>query len=133
MLRLARFAGQLIVSEFIYITALGFFCDLFQYRARENFGTEHRGNLFFADLIDQPHDFFGARVGKVGWLHGADHLETITAGKVRPGIVIGEQAAIVGRDRLDRFLDRLIERFNILRESRSVLLVRLLVLRIEAN
>ena len=122
-MRIAGFAGQLIVPELVNIPAFCFPGDLFQHRAGKNFRPEHGRNLFFSNLLDEPHHLAGAGIGKIGRLDGADHLEAVAPRKVRPGIVIGEQAAIVLRDRLRRLFDRLIEGFEFFEKLRRVLLI----------
>ncbi len=133
MLGIAGFAGQLIVPELVNIAAFCFPGDLFQHRAGKNFRPKHRRDLFLSNLLDEPHHLAGARIGKIGRLDGADHLETIAAREIGPGIVIGEQATIVLRYCLNRFLDRLIQGFEFFEKLRGVLFVDCFVLGVETN
>ena len=133
MLRIAGFAGQLVVSELVYITAFCFSCDLFEHRTRKNLGPEDGRNFFFADLFDQSDYFPGARIGEVGRLHRADDLEAITARKIGPRVVISEQATLARRNGLNRVFNRLIKRFEFFYELRAISFIRVLVFRIEAN
>src|SRR5919109_101493 len=133
MLRVAGFARQLIVSELVNVAAFRLAGDLLKHRTWKNFRAEYRRDLFSADLFDEPGNLPRARIRKIRRLNGADYLKAVAAREIRPRVVIREQAPVAFGNRLDRFLDGLIEGFEPFEKLRGVLFISVLVPRIETT
>src|SRR5437588_9318279 len=95
MVRLTRGAWEDILPQGRHIAHTGFRGNLVQDFAREHFRAEDCRDLFAPQLVNQTRHFTGRGFRKIGWLHSPNNGQAVAAGKVRPGIVIREQLALV--------------------------------------
>lgn len=56
-------------------------------------------------MEDDAAHLLGGGLTEIGGLDGADDFEAVGAGKVGPGIVVGEEPAVFGRDGLGGLAD----------------------------
>src|SRR5215467_8278019 len=95
MVCLAWGSWEDVIPQGRHIAYTGFRGNLAQDLAREHFRAEDRGDLFAPELINQARHFTGGGFGKIGWLYSPHNGYAIALGKVRPGVVIGEELALL--------------------------------------
>ena len=95
MLRLTWGPGEGIIPQGRHIAHTGLRGDLVQDFAREYFRAEDCGDLFAPELVNQARYFTRGRFRKIRWLYRSHNGQTVASGKVRPGVVIGEELALV--------------------------------------
>src|SRR5882672_12540612 len=95
MVRLPWGPWEDIIPQGRHIAHTGFRGNLVQDFAREHLRAEDRGDLFASQLIDQTRYFTGGRFSEIRWLYSANDRHAMATGKIRPGVVIREELALL--------------------------------------
>jgi hypothetical protein len=74
-------------------------------------------------LVNQTRHFARGRFREIGWLYSANNSQAVAAGKVRPGIVIREQLALVWLQGVHGSRNAAIQVRQLYKIARGVLLV----------
>src|SRR5436305_7609352 len=94
MVGLTRVAWEDVVAQGRHIAHTGLGGDLLQDFPGEHFRAKHRRDLFAPQLVDQACHFTRRRFSKIGWMDSPYDGHAVTSGKIRPGVVVGEELAL---------------------------------------
>ena len=133
MLRVTGQAGQVIVGELIAVSGSGLSGDLLEGLAGEDLGAEYGGDAEVSDLEDEAGHFLGRRFAEIGWLDCADDLDIVGAGEIGPGVVVGEESAVVGRNSGYTLVDGVVEEVYSNGKGSEVVVVMVSVGRVEGD
>ena len=120
MARVSRFTGKVVIGKVVDELGIGFAGDGLQHVTGEHLRTEHGRQSQFFHLIDQFGHLSNRRLREIRRLYRADDFHAVLLGKVSPGIVVGQQLAVLfrhgghcGPDRLVHLFDFATEYFQV--------------------